>query len=165
MIFSPLKIIHTKQRKQIFPLDTFAPWITKQVGTMSFFGIILLGTILWLIWNTIAPSALRFDSCPAFALWIFLSNMLQICLLPLLMIGQNLDAKNAETRGKQEIERILMHLNYHNQMLRDLMDQYETQHKELMHHTNWLHDRESLVIASPPCNNYSSLLRERLVPD
>ena len=42
-----------------------------------------------------APTDLRFDPYPAFVLWLFISNMIQIFLMPLLMVGQNLQAKRA----------------------------------------------------------------------
>ena len=50
----------------------------------------------WLGWNMFAPFHLRFDPYPAFVLWLFISNIIQIFLMPLLMVGQNLQAKRAE---------------------------------------------------------------------
>ena len=49
-----------------------------------------------------APNALRFDPYPAFVLWLFISNMIQIFLMPLLMVGQNLQAKRAEIRAEND---------------------------------------------------------------
>ena len=43
----------------------------------------------------IAPISLRFDPYPAFVLWLFISNMIQIFLMPLVLIGQNV--QNAQT--------------------------------------------------------------------
>lgn len=53
-------------------------------------------------------------------LWLFISNMLQIFLMPLLMIGQNLQGRHAEIRARSdyevkvkaesEVDAILMHL-------------------------------------------------------
>ncbi len=37
-----------------------------------------------------APKSLRFDPYPGFVLWLFISNMIQLFLMPLLLIGQNL---------------------------------------------------------------------------
>ena len=50
----------------------------------------------------IAPKDVRFDPYPAFVLWLFISNMIQIFLMPLLMVGQNLQAKRAEIRAEND---------------------------------------------------------------
>jgi uncharacterized membrane protein len=77
-------------------------------------------TVGWLGWNTLAPKTLRFDPYPAFVLWLFLSNMNQICLMPLIMVGQNLEGRHAEalaqadfevnTKAEQEIKAIRLQL-------------------------------------------------------
>lgn len=82
----------------------FAIFITEKVGTMGFFALIFLWTILWLSWNTLAPKSLQFDPAPAFVLWLFISNMFQIFLMPLLMIGQNIQGKFAEIRAENDYE-------------------------------------------------------------
>lgn len=82
--------------------ERFAIWITDKIGTIGFFLIIFSWTILWLSWNMFAPNHLRFDPYPAFVLWLFISNMIQIFLMPLLMVGQNLQAKRAEIREEND---------------------------------------------------------------
>lgn len=82
--------------------EKFAVWITDKVGTMGFFFIIFLWTVCWLGWNTLAPADLRFDPYPAFVFWLFISNMIQIFLMPLIMIGQNLQGKHAEIRAEND---------------------------------------------------------------
>jgi uncharacterized membrane protein len=82
----------------------FAIFITEKVGTMGFFIIIFLWTIIWLTWNTVAPKEMQFDSGPAFVLWLFISNMIQIFLMPLLMIGQNIQGKFAEIRAENDFD-------------------------------------------------------------
>ena len=47
---------------------------------MGFFLLIFSWTVLWLGWNVIAPKSLQFDPYPAFVLWLFISNMIQIFL-------------------------------------------------------------------------------------
>lgn len=108
-------------------LDRVAIWITTRVGTMGFFLIIFTWTALWLGWNTLGPAAARFDPYPGFVLWLFISNMLQIFLMPLLMIGQNLQGRHAEVRAEndfrvnvkaeREIDAILAHLENQNREL------------------------------------------------
>jgi uncharacterized membrane protein len=102
---------------------------------MGFFFVILCWTIVWLGWNTLAPSALRFDPYPAFVLWLFISNIIQIFLMPLIMIGQNLQSAHAESRAEAdfevntkaelEIETILMHLENQNALIVQILKHIE----------------------------------------
>ena len=94
-------IIH---REKLSRIDKFAMKITDKVGTMGFFFIIFGWTIVWLTWNTLAPKDVRFDPYPAFVLWLFISNMIQIFLMPLLLVGQNLQNKHSEVRADNDYE-------------------------------------------------------------
>jgi uncharacterized membrane protein len=83
-------------------LNRLALWITLRVGSMGFFVIIFLWTVIWLSWNVLAPKAIRFDPFPGFVLWLFISNMIQLFLMPLILIGQNLQAKESDRRAKND---------------------------------------------------------------
>jgi uncharacterized membrane protein len=83
-------------------LNRLALWITEHVGTMEFFVVIFAWTASWLLWNMVAPKSLRFDPFPGFVLWLFISNMIQLFLMPLIMIGQNLQGRGAEERAKSD---------------------------------------------------------------
>jgi uncharacterized membrane protein len=108
-------------------LEKIAIKVTDYVGSMGFFIIIFLWTLLWLGWNTLAPKHLRYDPYPAFVLWLFISNMIQIFLMPLIMIGQNLQGRHSEiraeadfevnVRAEKEIEVILMHLEHQSELI------------------------------------------------
>jgi uncharacterized membrane protein len=89
-------------KEELKKTEKFAILITSKIGTIGFFLIIFCWTILWLSWNVFAPKDLRFDPYPAFVLWLFLSNMIQIFLMPLLMVGQNLQGKRAEIRAEND---------------------------------------------------------------
>ncbi|MHB1921672.1 MAG: DUF1003 domain-containing protein [Chitinophagaceae bacterium] len=82
--------------------DRMGLWITSRVGTVGFFLIIFFWTMTWLGWNMFAPKHFRFDPYPGFVLWLFISNMIQIFLMPLIMIGQNLQDKRAQVRGEND---------------------------------------------------------------
>ena len=84
------------------PLDRLALWITEHVGSMGFFLVVFTWTVCWLFWNMFAPKSLRFDPYPGFVLWLFISNMIQLFLMPLIMIGQNLLGRGAEERAKND---------------------------------------------------------------
>src|SRR6266513_2891391 len=116
-------------------LDRVAIWITEHVGTMGFFMIILIWTIVWLSWNILAPKSLQFDPFPAFVLWLFISNMIQIFLMPLILIGQNLQGKHSEvraeadfevnTKAEKEVETILIHLENQNELILEILSKLE----------------------------------------
>lgn len=126
----PLIDINKSHRERLSKLDKLAMFVTNKVGTMGFFFIIVTWTICWLAWNTLGPVELQFDPFPAFVMWLFISNMIQIMLMPLIMIGQNLQSKHSEIRAEheyetsikseREIEVILQHLENQNQILSEL---------------------------------------------
>ena len=82
-------------KNELKPSDRLAIWITDKIGTIGFFLIIFSWTVIWLGWNMFAPTDLRFDPYPAFVLRLFKTKNDQILLMPLLMVGQNLQAKRA----------------------------------------------------------------------
>jgi len=84
------------------PLNRLALWITTHVGSMGFFLLIFGWTACWLLWNVFTPKSVRFDPFPGFVLWLFISNMIQLFLMPLIMIGQNLQGRGAEERAKND---------------------------------------------------------------
>ncbi len=74
--------INKEIAENIGPLERVAVWITEHVGTMGFFLVIFVWTATWLGWNLLAPPALQFDPPMAFAFWLFLSNVIQMLLMP-----------------------------------------------------------------------------------
>jgi uncharacterized membrane protein len=131
----PLIRVHLEQKKKLSTLDRLACWMTDAVGTMGFFLLLVVWTAVWLGWNTLAPLELRFDPFPAFVLWLFLSNMIQILLMPLIMVGQNLQGRHAEaraeadfevnTKAEREIETILLHLERQSDLMLKILSQLE----------------------------------------
>ncbi len=122
---------NVEYKERLSSLEKFAVFVTERVGSMGFFLIIFAWTIIWLAWNTLGPADLRFDPFPSFVLWLFISNMIQIFLMPLIMIGQNLQAKHSERRAEadfqvnikaeKEAESILMHLENQNSLLLEIL--------------------------------------------
>jgi uncharacterized membrane protein len=132
--------INDVQKKHLSRLDKLAIWITENVGTMGFFFIIFGWTFGWLGWNTLAPQSWRFDPYPAFVLWLFLSNMIQIFLMPLIMVGQNIQSNHAELRAEQdfevnkkaelEVETILLHLERQDKLMMQILHKIEGEDKK-----------------------------------
>jgi uncharacterized membrane protein len=123
----PLRNINLEMHEKRTRLDELALWITSHVGTMGFFLFIFVWTVFWLSWNLLAPDRLQFDPPMGFVFWLFLSNLIQILLMPLIMVGQNIIGRHAEARAEhdleinikaeQEIEVILHHLEHQNGIL------------------------------------------------
>jgi uncharacterized membrane protein len=123
----PLRNTYTETMANLPALDRVAVWITEHVGTMGFFLVIFVWTVIWLGWNFLAPERLRFDPPMGFVFWLFISNVIQILLMPLIMVGQNIQGRHAELRAEhdlevnvkaeQEIEVILDHLERQNDLL------------------------------------------------
>lgn len=127
----PIRNINLERFERLSKLERFAVAVTAKVGTMGFFFIVFAWTLLWVCWNTLAPAELRFDPYPAFVLWLIISNAIQISLMPLIMIGQNLQGKHSEARAEadyelntmaeKEIETILEHLENQEKMLAQII--------------------------------------------
>jgi len=123
----PLRNVHKEVHDGLSPLAKLAVFITAHVGTMGFFLIILTWTVFWLNWNLLAPQKLRFDPGMAFVFYLFISNVIQILLMPLIMVGQNIQGAHSEARAEhdlevnikaeQEIEVVLQHLEHQNDIL------------------------------------------------
>ncbi len=128
---SPVRNVNIEHKERLSWLDKQAVKITNNIGSMGFFLIIFTWTVVWLAWNMFAPKEWRFDPFPAFALWLFLSNVIQIFLMPLIMIGQNLQSKHSEARAEAdfeinvkaglEIEAILNHLENQNDLILSIL--------------------------------------------
>ena len=127
--------LSSKSKLKKSTLDKIAVWITDHVGSMGFFIIVFLWTLIWLTWNMFAPKAARFDPYPAFVLWLFISNMIQLFLMPLIMVGQNVQSVQADLREEEdlkinlqaelEIETILTHLEYQNEIMMKILKRLE----------------------------------------
>ncbi len=136
----PYRNANIRHKEKLTKLDRLALWITKKVGSMGFFMLVFVWTATWLSWNTLAPAHLRFDPFPAFVLWLFISNMLQIFLMPLIMVGQNLQSKHSEIRAEEdylinkkaelEIETILVHLENQNKLILQILAHIEKEQKQ-----------------------------------
>jgi uncharacterized membrane protein len=136
-----LRNTYKETMAKLSPLDRLAVFITNRVGTMGFFLLIFVWTTFWLGWNFLAPPNLQFDSPMGFVFWLFISNMIQILLMPLIMVGQNIQGRQSEARAEhdlevnikaeQEIEIILHHLERQNEMLIAMLTKQGVQLEEI----------------------------------
>ena len=101
--------VNVVYEKSLNALDRLAIAITNRVGSFGFFLIILGWTVVWTGYNILASEIpalhLRaFDPFPAFVAYLLISNVIQILLMPLIMVGQNLQGRHSETRAELDFQ-------------------------------------------------------------
>ncbi len=138
--FGTPKNVNIVHRKQLSKMERLAVFVTEKIGTMGFFFIIFAWTVTWLGWNIFSPKNLRFDPFPAFVLWLFISNLIQIHLMPLIMVGQNIQGKHAglraehdfqtDKKAEEEIETILLHLENQQKLILRILEKIERLEKK-----------------------------------
>ena len=137
---APVKNANDEYERTLKPLDRLAVAITDKVGSMGFFLAILVWTILWTGYNVAASEihALHwksFDPFPAFVAYLLISNVIQILLMPLIMVGQNVQGRHSEIRAQldfeinqkaeKEVMVVLRHLEHNTELLIQLMRHME----------------------------------------
>lgn len=112
----PIRNVRKVHAESLKPLEKFAIWMTNRVGTMGFFFACAIMVTIPLIYKPAMP-VIQYIS----------SGYLQLILLPLIMVGQNLQSRSADLRAEndyeinvkaeREVEAILHHLEYQNGIL------------------------------------------------
>jgi uncharacterized membrane protein len=87
-----------------------------------------------------------------FVLYLFICNVIQILLMPLIMVGQNLQGMHSEARAEhdlevnikaeQEIEVVLQHLEYQNQILMKMVEKLGVDVHEILEIERHVHPEE-----------------------
>src|SRR3989338_6996650 len=126
----PVKNDRVEHLLSLSSSEKFAAYMHKAIGSVGFFFLIFFWTVIWLAFNMFGPIGLRFDPGPAFVIWLFVSNILQLILLPIIMVGQNIEGRAAEWRAQmdfeinqkaeREVEVIIAHLENQNELLLEL---------------------------------------------
>ena len=84
--------------------DQIALAITGAIGTM--YAVYVFATFMagWMLLQVVSGKA-AFDPYP-FAFLLFLGNIIQLLLMPLIMVGQNLQSRHAEARSEEEFRTV-----------------------------------------------------------
>jgi uncharacterized membrane protein len=85
-------------------LDRFAVALTGKIGTMKFSLAIIGWTVLWVGYHVLATAFHwpTLDTFPALVVYLLVSNIIQICLMPLIMVSQNLQSRLQEAKAEQD---------------------------------------------------------------
>lgn len=127
--FSPIVNTNEVHRSRLSKPDKIALFITTKIGTMGFFYACVILAIIPLFFKPAMPTVQYISS-----------GFLQLILLPLIMIGQNLQGRHAELRAQsdyetnveaeKEIEAILLHLEKQDQTMLDILNRLEKMEKK-----------------------------------
>ena len=105
----PVRNANAEHSKRLSKLDKLALWITEHVGSMGFFLFILAWTVIWCGYNILSSEFpglgwKSFDPFPAFVAYLLISNVIQILLMPLIMVGQNVQSLHSDIRAELDFE-------------------------------------------------------------
>ena len=122
--FAPIVNTNEIHQSKLSKTDKLALFIVKRVGTMGFFYLCAVFVTIPLIFAPAMP-VIQYVS----------SGYLQLILLPLIMVGQNLQGRHAELRAQhdyetnikaeKEIEAILLHLEKQDEMMLEILKRIE----------------------------------------
>jgi uncharacterized membrane protein len=136
----PVRNANEIHSDSLSPLERLAARITDKVGSMGFFFIILGWTVIWCVYNILASEIpglhwKSFDPFPAFVAYLLISNVIQILLMPLIMVGQNVQGRHSEVRAEldfeinqkaeQEVKVLLQALEHNTNLILHLMKHLE----------------------------------------
>ena len=75
--------------------------VTERIGTMAAVYALIVIMTGWMLWQV--DTSKPFDPYP-FIFLLFCSNVIQILLMPLIMVGQNLQGRHAELRAEHDLQ-------------------------------------------------------------
>ena len=124
--------INEEHQAQLGLQDRIALTITTAIGTMYavyFFMMVMAG---WMLWQGVV-SGKPFDPYP-FAFLLFLGNIVQLLLMPLIMVGQNIQGRHAELRSDEEYKTTVS--SYYD--IEQILDHLEAQDQEILKQSKML---------------------------
>lgn len=97
--------VNQEHKASLSMQDRLALNITNAVGTMYAVYFFIVAMAGWMLWQG-AISHKPFDPYP-FAFLLFMGNIVQLLLMPLIMVGQNIQGRHAELRSDEEYQTTL----------------------------------------------------------
>lgn len=92
--------VNAEHRARLSVNERIALAVTERIGTMAAVYALTLVMAGWMLWQQSASRP--FDPYP-FMFLLFCSNVIQILLMPLIMVGQNLQGRHAELRAEHDL--------------------------------------------------------------
>ncbi|KKS33088.1 MAG: Membrane protein-like protein [Candidatus Amesbacteria bacterium GW2011_GWA2_42_12] len=91
--------LNEKHKEVLRKQDRTALLITSIIGSMYFVYFCLLSILIWIGWQIV--STRPFDPYP-FAFLLFVTNITQLILTPLIVVGQNIQNRREHLRAEEE---------------------------------------------------------------
>lgn len=129
--------------------DRIALLASSALGTMYAVYVLTVSTTGWILFQ-VAVGGQAFDPYP-FAFLAFLGGLIQLLLMPLLLVGQNIQGRHAEARAEEEFQTVGR--VFHD--LSALLEHLDAQDRELVRQTRLL---IALVEGLLPATNGDSTL-------
>lgn len=110
--------VNLKHKNSLAAHDRLALLVTTAIGSMYAVYLLIVLSLAWILWQSL--SSQPFDPYP-FAFLLFIGNLLQLILMPLIMVGQNIQNRHAQIKADEEfkttnsiykdIEKLLIHVD------------------------------------------------------
>ncbi len=126
--------VNKEHKSQLGFQDRIALFITTAIGTMYAVYFFALFMASWMIWQGLLNHK-PFDPYP-FAFLLFLGNIVQLLLMPLIMVGQNIQGRHAAMRAEEEYKTTTTSYKDIEYILKTL----EAQNEELLKQSKMLED-------------------------
>ncbi|HET7099074.1 MAG TPA: DUF1003 domain-containing protein [Patescibacteria group bacterium] len=121
---APIQNTNEVHKNHLTKTDKIALFITSKIGKMGFFYFCVILVTIPLVIPSTMPLVQYISS-----------GYLQLILLPLILIGQNLQGRHAELRAQhdyetnvkaeKEIEVVLMHMEREHKLMLDILERIE----------------------------------------
>lgn len=125
---TPIANTNEVHKSRLTGTDKLALFLTRRIGTMGFFFFCFVLVTIPLFFRNVMPIVQYISS-----------GYLQLLLLPLIMVGQNLQGRHSELRAQhdyetnikaeEEIESILLHLEKQDEVMLEILHRIEAMEK------------------------------------
>ena len=124
--------VNEKHLQNLSMHDRIALMVTNNLGTME--AVYFLGALMsiWMVGQIFLRRS-AFDPYP-FPFLLFITNILQLLLIPLIMVGQNIQSKHAELRAEEQFKTTMT--SYAD--LEHIISHLDAQDKELLRQSQML---------------------------
>lgn len=143
--------VNEKHAASLAVNDRIALSVTNAMGTMWALYFMAVFMLAWCLWQFFMHEK-AFDPYP-YAFLLFLGNIVQLLLMPLIMVGQSILSKHAEMRADEQYKTTLT--SY--QDLEHIMNHLDEQDKELIRQTQMLMKLMQTQTESPDSVHHSAM--------
>lgn len=143
--------VNEKHAESLGVNDKIALSVTNAMGTMWALYFMAFFMLFWCVWQFLMRDK-AFDPYP-YAFLLFLGNIVQLLLMPLIMVGQSILSKHAEMRADEQYKTTLS--SY--QDLEHIMEHLDAQDKELIRQSQMLMKLIQAHVEAPDASHSAAM--------